>query len=226
MPWISKNLLTGESLFFFSTELVWACRFHAKNAKETSSVIALRASNIAAIFAAGSYIEARLNEISAMTQNIGSEERTKDFWKHLHKTRKDRSFIDKWNLISSLHSGIQWEPSREPFQSYDLITSLRNELIHYKGEFGDGNNPPTNKLKGLAKKLHLNQTQDEKTSTTGFWVDSFLSSKKLAPWIETVVTEFDMKIEHMLSGKEFTDQEKTFYQLRQISYEHAHSQTP
>jgi hypothetical protein len=54
MPRISKNLLNNETLLFFSADLVWACRFHAKSAKNAKSFIELRASNIGAIFAAGS----------------------------------------------------------------------------------------------------------------------------------------------------------------------------
>lgn len=201
---------------------MWACRFNAKTAKEADSLIALRTSNIGAIFAAGSYVEARLNEISAQVKNTGALERTKHFWDHIHKTRKDRPFIDKWNLISSQHNGIRWESSVEPFQSYDLIMSLRNELVHYKGDFGDSTKPPTKKLMGLISKLR-SKDENEDDSLSDFWIDEFLNSKQLAPWIESIITEFDMKIEHMLSGSEFTEKDKFRYELRQMSYELTHN---
>jgi enolase-phosphatase E1 len=154
---------------------------------------------------------------------MGAPENTKDFWGHLHSTRKERSFSDKWNLISSVHNGIQWDSSKEPFQNYDMILSLRNELVHYKGEFGDGKRPPTNKLRGLLSKLNPNAQQKKNLSHWNFWVDDFLNSRHLASWIESVITEFDMKIEHMLTGNEFTEQQKAFYHLKQMSYQHINS---
>lgn len=219
MPRITKNLHTDQILYHFSGELVWACRYHAKIAISTNQLIALRAANIASIFAAGSYVEARINEIAAEVANIGADDEKADFWKLLHEIRGELDFRKKWNLIASLYRGKKWDSAKEPFHSYDLIVSLRNELVHYKGDFGEDNNPRTKKIKGLRHKLKIKNTENGSAHNETFWIDSFLHSRKLALFIEKSITEFDMKFEHLLTGKEFSKNDMTIYSLKQASYE-------
>lgn len=214
MSLITKNISTGDSLHHFSNDLVWACRYHAKNVTSTGNVHAVRMQSIGAVLAAGSFVEAKLNETSATVINLGSSDAPFEFWQILHEKRKALSYIDKWNLIASLHSGQLWDLSKEPFQAYDLVASLRNELVHYKGEFGDGANFPVKKLNSLRQKLKLGSD----SSIGDSWVNEVLCSKLLAPWIEVIVTELDMRFDHLLSGKDFTEMDRTIYHMKQASY--------
>jgi hypothetical protein len=169
-----------------------------------------------AYFSPGSFLEAKLNELSAemVTHESGEPKAPLAFWKTVHDLRKDLGWKDKWNLIASASNGKVWDSSCDPFQSYDLINSLRNELVHYKAEYAAVSEPRVKKINDL-----LQRFAEPEFATFAFpgqpdWVSRLLPSKKLGAWISETVDHFDMKFDHYLSGTEFTDTDQTVYQLR------------
>ena len=62
-------------------------------------------------------------------------------------------------MIASLGGGTLWDNGKEPLQWYSVIVALRNELIHYKGQFLGKDEAPSKKIKDLLMKF-----QDPKQS--------------------------------------------------------------
>jgi hypothetical protein len=216
MPKISK-LLTGDekSLHLFSNDLLWGCRYHAMQASQSQHAYRTFTSNLSCVLFAGSFLEAKLNELSADVVGLEPKEPKAPlaFWKVLHNLRKDLGVKEKWNLIASVSNGKLWDSSCEPFQSYDLIVSLRNELVHYKGEYATVSEPPVNKINAL-----LQRFEGAGFTTLGLpadpgWISRLLSSKELGTWISATVDDLDMKFDHFLTGTKFTDQDRTIYEL-------------
>jgi hypothetical protein len=203
---------SGKSLYLFSHDLVWGCRHYAKEAQQSQHVYGTFLANLSCILFGSSFLEARLNELSAELVAIGGAPNVPlAFWRTLHDMRKTLKAEDKWNLIASVSNGKLWDSSREPFQSYDQIINLRNDLVHYKGEYATLSTPPANKLKGL-----LTQFKGPGFSIPGGapkWISQLLTAKKLGSWISATIDDLDMNFDHHLTGTEITEQEKDIYKL-------------
>lgn len=214
---ISKNLSSGKTLYHFSEDLRSGCRYYAKLAAALDSGFDTTMASTSAILMAASFVEARLNELSAeMVSNDGNPRAPAAFWRVVHDRRKDLNFKDKWNLVASVSGGHAWDGAREPFQSYDLIVTLRNELVHYKGEYGDGEAPPVRSIRSLLAKFNDGDVLAEPFDETlgQQWVVRLLSATGLTGWIADTVDEFDKHFDHLLTGREFTEQDRLLYELR------------
>lgn len=219
MPRLSKLLTTGACLYLFSHDLVWGCRHYARVAKEAQSDFEVSLANTSSVLMAASVLEAKLNELSAQVTALSPEEPRAPlaFWKVLHDVRKDMKFKDKWNLIASVSGGEVWDASREPFQSYELITSVRNELVHYKSEYGEGGKPPVRKIEALIQRFKGAGFVFTFEPTDASWVSTLLTARELAEWVAEVVEEFDMKFDHLLTGAAFTDQDRWLYERQKAT---------
>jgi hypothetical protein len=213
---LQSKLLTpdGKALYLFSNDLVWGCRYYARQARQASSEYLRLVANMSCVFLGGSYVEARLNELTANVTAVAGEPPTPlPFWQVLHGRRRDLGFKDKWDLIASVSKGQQWDASKEPFQSYDDIVSLRNELVHYKADYGDMSEPTVARMRGLLRRF--------KGAGFGYpdasWVTVLLTADELGEWVSKTVDSFDMTFDHLLSGKEMTDMDRTMYALRNAS---------
>ena len=219
MPLQSK-LLSGDekSLYHFSNDLVWGCRFYARQATEASSEYLRMMANMSCVFLGGSYLEARLNELSANVVALPGELHVpRAFWEVLHDRRRDPSFKDKWDLIASVSKGRLWDSASEPFQSYDHIVSLRNELVHYKGEYGNVSEPAVAKIRGLLTRFKgpgfaILGMPDEPS-----WITVLLTCVELGDWVSKTVDDFDMRFDHYLSGRELSDMDRSIYEMQQVS---------
>ncbi|MBX3628092.1 MAG: hypothetical protein KF892_23990 [Rhizobacter sp.] len=218
MPQLIKHLETEQSLYLFSDDLVWGCRYYAAQAEQAPHDFERYLATTSCVFMAASVLEAKLNELIANV--VGMNSKTTylpfPFWKVLHETRKDFSYKDKWNLIAAASRGTVWDSGAEPFQSYELIASLRNELIHYKGEVGQSAKPPVKKINALLERFKGPGYVFLAAPTDTHWVTELLSSKELAKWIADAVDDLDMRFDSLLSGKELTEHEKNTYETRKI----------
>ena len=119
------------AMHMFSADLISGCRMFAEMATKAKSVNEVRYYNTACIFFANSSIEAKINEWVSITQACFKEE-PKSFCHSLAPLVKKLKLSEKWDLIASNGNGTLWDKGKEPFQSYEVISSLRNELVHYK----------------------------------------------------------------------------------------------
>ena len=219
MPNITKNLINGKSLYHYSNDIVWSCRHYASLTKKEEHPYSIYIYNNSCVFMAGSFLEAKLNELTAQVfdNGPGNTDRECGILKIIHDERKSLSLKSKWNLISSTLGGQIWDSSKDPFQSFDLIISLRNELVHYKPEYEEVSKPSVKKINDLVacfkSKGFVSIIEPEKE----YWVTTLLSSAELSSWISSIVCEFDMKFDFFLTGKEFTKMDETIYKVTQAS---------
>lgn len=205
MGHIVKNLSgaeAGKGMYCFSSDLLEGCCAFSSMAEKTDDPNQVMHANTATIFFAGSYIEARLNElIEQMSSEIGVDPNVPiAFWRILNDGKRSYGTRDKWNLISSAGGGEIWNSSVEPFQSLDVLTTLRNELIHYKGEMGEEGRPPIKKLQPLIDRFKGPGNYVLEAMNVNSWAHDLLTCPGLGRWvcevIETVAQDFDK----LLSG--------------------------
>jgi hypothetical protein len=104
---------------------------------------------LACIIFGASSIEARLNEWISVACEIDGGPRPIAFWSETIQLQKSHSIERKWNLIASVHGEEICNGAEDPFQSYETIVALRNEVIHFKAQFLGRNESPNNRIKGL-----------------------------------------------------------------------------
>ncbi len=188
----------SATMHMFSHDFVTGCKMFAEKAQDTDNDEETRALNAACVLFATSAVESKVNEWISIAQKCFMDE-PKSFW-HALAPVKTLKLEEKWNLIVSHENGTLWDKSREPFQSFDLITSLRNELVHYKGEFLPKDVSPTKKIKGLMDMLGVKSESSFIEDDCSSWVYDLLNSQKLGAWVVSKITEFDKNLMQLLNG--------------------------
>lgn len=201
-------ILTGrnrrKSLYRFSPDLSMSCREFAAVAKETDDNTMAFSMNIACALLGGSFLEACLNELIAeMAFSPGRGRKpSRKFWVVLFDEQKSMPMQQKWDLIASINSrGKRWDRAVEPFQSYELLLTLRNELAHYKGNVTSTSEPPVRKLKALMNRFKGKPDQMMKMLRVASWIDELLSAPELGTWISSVVQNFEENVHLYLFGR-------------------------
>jgi recombinational DNA repair ATPase RecF len=175
-----------RAMYPFSFDLHNGAHFFADAAVTEADEKRRRYLNTAAIVFAAATIEAVLNEQISLRSELGIDKHLShiphEFFEALANAQKTISLKDKWNLFTSVRGGRMWDSGVEPFQSYDLLISLRNELVHFKAEFLADQQAPLNKLQPLVDRLSLRLPPDEE-KYHGYWLKTLLESTHLGPWI-------------------------------------------
>ena len=205
MGHIVKNLSgaqAGKGMYCFSSDLLEGCFAFSRMAEAENDPSQVLHANTATIFFAGSYIEARLNElIEQMSSEIGVDPNIPmAFWEILNDGKKTFSTRDKWNLIASASGGQVWDSSMEPFQALDVVTSLRNEIIHYKGEMGEDGKPRIKKLQPLLDKFRGSGNYVLQSMNVNSWVHDLLTCPALSRWVCEVIEPVAQNFDKLLSG--------------------------
>ncbi|CAJ8831529.1 Uncharacterised protein [Burkholderia pseudomallei] len=192
----------GKGMYCFSFDLLEGCLAFADMAESVKDPDQILYANTAAIFFAGSYIEARLNElIEKISSHTDSETHVPiAFWRTLNDGKKSYRVHDKWNLIASVSGGQLWDSSIEPFQSLEILTMLRNELVHYKGEIGEGPKPRLKKLQYLSDRFKGPGDDVLRAMKVGSWAHDLLTSGGLGRWVCEVIAPVARDFEELLSG--------------------------
>ncbi|ADG20845.1 hypothetical protein [Paraburkholderia atlantica] len=123
------------------------------------------------------------------------------FWRTLNDGKKSYATRDKWNLIASVSGGQVWDSGTEPFQSLDILTALRNELIHFKGEIGEGTKPRLKKLQYLSDRFKGPGDDVLQAMKVGSWAHGLLTSEGLGQWVSEVIAPVARDFDELLSGK-------------------------
>lgn len=198
-----KGRNRGKGVYGFSHDLLVGCHEFAASAKAVEDNNAAFSMNVACALFGGSYLEARLNEeIAMMANGPGRKIRpSRKFWTVLYEDQKDMATKQKWNLIASTCRGRLWDASLEPFQSYDLVICLRNELAHYKGIVTKKNEPPVKKLKTLMDRFKGPRDPMMQAFGVASWVDELFSAPDLGGWISGTIQHFESNLHLFLFGK-------------------------
>lgn len=198
----SKATCAGEpiraAMHMFSADLIRGCNDFAQKARNTNTDEEVRFYNTACLFFAASTIEAKVNEWISIAQ-VCFEDEPKSFWHALAPLVKSLKLEEKWNLIASHTNGTLWDKGKEPFQSFELINSLRNEIVHYKGEFLPKDAAPVNKIKGLMDKFGVKSQATFVEDDCSAWVYDLLNCRELSQWVATKTSEFDNALLKLLN---------------------------
>jgi hypothetical protein len=188
----------GDHLYIFSDDIL-----DALSAYPEQEDIDVGIRNASAVFLAGSYLEAYINEQIAIHAEIAPKFRPDEaqLWSALESMQDSTSWRDKWAFITAFTKGVTWDGGRDPFQSYDTLISLRNELVHFKGRWSGDNQPPVKRIKSLVDTLGVEPTIMESAMSVSSWVSSLLRSPKLITWIRDAVFALEEPIEEFLLGR-------------------------
>jgi hypothetical protein len=131
----------------FSIDLIAGCERWAKLASASHDASETMHYNTSSVLFAMSTIEAKVNEWISIASEIPDAEIPAGFCKSLTALQRTLSLKNKLNLISALTGGAQWDSGSEPFQSYETIVALRNELVHFKGQLLGKDEAPNRRIK-------------------------------------------------------------------------------
>jgi len=154
----------------------------AEDAKDDHSVLLFNTSCI--LFAAGA-IEARVNEWISIGTIIEDAEVPTAFWVEMQKSQKSLSIVQKWNLIAAICGGKCWDGGIEPFQSFGTIATLRNELVHFKGQLFGKDEAPNLRIADLMKQLGIRSDATFVEDDVSSWVADLLNHRKLGVWVQS-----------------------------------------
>jgi hypothetical protein len=218
---IVKHFDDYTAMYKFSEDLLSGVRFFAHLATNSENQQQTIHFNTSCIFLAGSYIESWLNETIATYSSMGPDSGVRpspDFWIALDLSQSTMSLKVKWDLIASIDGGTPWDLAREPFQSYGLILSLRNELVHFKGKFDSGEKPPVKKITKLLEKFSGDSQPSLvlEAMASSSWVHNLLTARPLGTWVAEALLVFDRDFQHLLTGVEPTKEKKDMHRLKRM----------
>ena len=199
----------ASCMSIFSDSLLQGCKYFLSLITKTTKDKEIIFINAACIFFAAGVIEAKINEWISLRSfifdrttdsDIGDNVIPPEFWKTLEQPQKNLKLEDKWNLIASVCSGTLWDNGKEPFQSYNTILSVRNHLIHYKGQFLGKNKTPVKKIEDLMKKIGVSSSATFVEDDASTWIDDLLGEPKLGHWVYEKTCDFESGLLKLLFG--------------------------
>jgi len=133
-------------------------------------------------------IEARINELISIDKFVKKLKVSSDYLKTLKDIEQKLTIKDKYNLLAELLNIQVWNSSAEPFQAFEIIQTIRDEVIHYKGDFYPRGELPINKIKPLFDKLNLNHATEKS------WQRELFGCRVFGKWIDEKIVEINKLI--------------------------------
>jgi len=186
----------------FSTEFIAGCRKFSELALKTDNSQEVMIYSASCIVNAACFLEAKLNEEVAIARicfDEGSEERKK--WDCIKEGERRTSVLEKWNQVAALTGGSRWDSGKDPFQSFETISSLRNELVHFKGELLGRNEVPSRKIAGLMRQLGIKSEATWTDDDCSSWVTDLLSKKSVIVWVAEKIQSFEQQYYSLMYGQ-------------------------
>ncbi|EHK9078581.1 hypothetical protein MZJ48_002834 [Vibrio parahaemolyticus] len=185
------NLPIRGSMSLFSRDFLASCEKYSELVESAESPQDIRIFNTSCVISSVSFIEARLNEEIAIARMCYNDEPEGQPWKVVESMQKKLSIQEKWDLISVISGGSRWDASQQPFQSFEIILALRNELVHYKALLTAQYQGPNRKITGLMTALGIESTSSWVGDDCSTWTNDLLGSKLLSPWVLEKIVAFD-----------------------------------
>lgn len=145
---------------YLSSHFLWSARHDAALAKKVESenagaapifLLQHRAHVCSSILSATAFIESAINELfqdvadghSSYVGSLGEAARIsmKTFWHVSDGAGKRIQALGKYNMALALNNRPPLDRGADPYQAAQLLTSLRNWLVHYYPESIDLDNP-------------------------------------------------------------------------------------
>ena len=207
-----ENTCAGKpiksAMHIFSSDLLKGCKRFVELIELNNNDQDIVIFNTSCVLNAVCFLEARINEqISIAVMCFDEDEREGKSWRVIQRLQKKLTLQEKWDLIAVNTNGLLWDKGVEPFQSLDIIISLRNELVHYKGELFSENKAPNNKILQLMKKFGVTSNTTWIEDDFSIWINDLLCSKSLSKWIFNKVNNFNNSYQNRLYEKDREDQD-------------------
>lgn len=186
----------------FSVEFLAGCRKFSELAQGTDDGREVMIYGTSCIVNAACFLEAKLNEEVAIARicfDEGSDERKR--WDEIREGERRNSVPQKWNRIAALTGGCRWNSGKDPFQSFETISSLRNELVHFKGDLLGKDEAPTRKIAELMRQLGVQSEATWSDDDCSSWVTDLLSGKSVVRWVSEKITSFDQQYYSLMHGR-------------------------
>ena len=186
----------------FSVEFLAGCRKFSELAQRTDDGQEVIIYGTSCIVNAACFLEAKLNEEVAIARiccDEGSDERKR--WDEIREGERRNSVPQKWNRIAALTGGCRWNSGKDPFQSFETISSLRNELVHFKGDLLGKDEAPSRKIAGLMRQLGVQSEAPWSDDDCSSWVTDLLSGKSVVRWVSEKITSFDQQYYALMHGR-------------------------
>lgn len=186
----------------FSVEFLAGCRKFSELAQETDDGQEVMIYGTSCIVNAACFLEAKLNEevtIARICFDEGSDERKP--WDKVKESERLNSVLQKWNLVAALTGGCRWNSGEDPFQSFETISSLRNELVHFKGDLLGKDEAPSRRIAGLMRQLGVKTEATWIEDDCSSWVTDLLSEKSTIRWVSEKITLFDQQYYALMHGR-------------------------
>lgn len=168
-------------MYPFSFDLTGGFIYFADAALAEDKVKRRRYLNTACIVFAAGAIEAVINERISLEARFLDSGAKRPFYEALAAAQRSISLKDKWNLLISVRGGHQWDSAKEPYQSYDTIITIRNELLHYKADFLGHLEPPVNRIRPLLERLGVPSNRADDSNVK--WLYALLEARDLGVWV-------------------------------------------
>lgn len=186
----------------FSVEFLAGCRKFSELAQETDNGQEILIFGTSCIVNAACFLEAKLNEEVAIARTCFEEESVeRRQWNDIKDRARRDSVPQKWNQIAALTGGCRWSSGEEPFQSYETISSLRNELVHFKGELLGKDEAPTRRIAGLMQQFGVQSEATWVEDDCSSWITDLLSEKTVVRWVSEKITSFDHQYYALMHGR-------------------------
>lgn len=174
-----------QSMYPFSFDLTGGFVYFADAAAVEDDRKRRRYFNTACIVFAAGAIEAVINERISLESRLIDSKSKRPFYEALAAAQRSISLKDKWNLFVSIRGGSRWDSAIEPYQSYDTIITVRNELLHYKADFLGHLEPPVNRIRPLLMRFGVPGERADEPSVA--WLNALLESRDLGIWVKDKV---------------------------------------
>ena len=184
----------------YSRDLVQGCSHYAEMAKSAKFPQETLMHNTACVLFGASSIEAKLNERVSMAKLVLEGDKA-GFWSVMASMKQGLSLQQKWNLIASHEGGTLWDSGKEPFQSFETVASLRNELVHYKGEFLPKDKAPVNRISGLMQLLGVKSNATFVEDDCSAWIHDLLTCRELGGWVSKKISDLDAQFDVLVGGR-------------------------
>lgn len=191
-----------SSMHSFSADFLAGCKKFSELAKNSNDLQEITIFNTSCIINAACFLEAKMNEeISIGVICHDDCEPEGRAWRAIQKLQKKLTVQEKWDLVVLITNGKAWDRTCEPFQSFETIASLRNELVHFKATFLGKDEAPTNKIGALMKRLGISSQAEWIGDECSNWVTDLLGSNLLGDWIYQRISQFNNDFQLLVKPK-------------------------
>ena len=147
---------------------------------------------LAAVILAHASLEAYLNEFLNLREHMDPQK-----WAAAISELRRASIQSKWALAAQLFGGKSFDKAGEPYQSFSLLVTLRNELIHYDPGFRPLGTFPSKTIEALNIKFPF-----EYPGKTDWTVQ--VLNPKCAKWVCGTVRAMISKFHELVGDPDLT----------------------